>query len=109
MQRAKQFKTVEVESGLLLVRYATADDASRPPRISIMVNPRFRKDIKIVLSPDHQEATLWQPGSCLVVCATKPGELLVEVIPADAGGSTAATVKIETLTQGMAEKAIERH
>jgi hypothetical protein len=109
MQRVKQTKTVEVERGLLLVRYATADDARRPPRVSIMVNPRFRKDIELVLSPDHQQAVLWEPGSCLVVRAATPGELLVEVIPADAGGSTAATVKIETLTQGVAERAIGQH
>jgi hypothetical protein len=109
MQRVKQTKTVEVERGLLLVRYSTADDASRPPRVSITVNPKFRKNIELVLSPDHHEAVLWQPGSCLVVRAAKPGELLVEVIPADTGGSTAATVKIETLSQGVAEKAIEQH
>lgn len=109
MQRVKQTKTVEVERGLLLVRYATAEDTSRPPRVSIMVNPRFRKDIELVLSPDHQEAVLWQPGSCLVVYAAKPGELLVEVIPADAGGSTAATVRIETLSQGTAENAVEQY
>jgi hypothetical protein len=35
-----------------------------------------------------------------VVRARKPGKLLVEVIALDVGGSTAATVKIETLTQG---------
>jgi len=109
MQRAKQAKTVEVERGLLLVRYATADDTSRPPRVAIMVNPRFRKDIELVLSPDHQEAVLWQPGSCLVVRAAKPGELQVEVIPADAGGSTAATVKIETLSQGQVENETLQH
>jgi hypothetical protein len=74
-----------------------------------MVNPRFRKEIELVLSPDHQQAVLWEPGACLVVRAATQGELLVEVIPADAGGSTAATVKIETLTQGLAEKAIGQH
>jgi hypothetical protein len=108
MQRAKQIKAVEVERGLLLVRYATADDESRPPRVAIVVNPKFQRDIELVLSPDHQEAVLWQPGSCLVVRASEPGQLLVEVIPADVGGSTAATVKIETLTQGEAETATAR-
>jgi len=28
-----------------------------------------------VLHPDHDEAVLWQPGSCLVVRATAPGKL----------------------------------
>jgi len=103
MQRTKQTKTVEVERGLLLVRYATADNESRPPRVAIVVNPKHKKNIELVLSPDHQEATLWQPGSCLVARVSRPGQLLVEVTPIDPGGSTAATVRIETLTQGNAE------
>lgn len=108
MQRAKQTKAVDVERGLLVVRYATADDESRPPKVKIVVNPKHQKNIELVLSPSHRDAVLWQPGSCLVVRASKPGQLFVEVIPVDAGGSTAATVKIETLTQGEAKPATRR-
>jgi hypothetical protein len=100
MQRTKQSKVVNVERGLLLVRYATADDESRPPQVRVLVNPKYQKNIELVLSPDHDDAVLWRPGSCLVVRASKPGQLLVEVVPVGNDGSTAATIQIETLSQG---------
>lgn len=99
----KQTKTVAVERGLVLVRYATAEDESQPPRVAVMVNSKYKKNIELVLSPDHKDATLWQPGSCLVARVLRPGQLLVEVTPMNPGGSTAATIKIETLTQGNVE------
>lgn len=93
---------VDVQRGLMLVRYATADDERRPPKVAVVVNPADAKNVELVLNPEHNEAVLWQPGSCLVVRAAKPGKLLVEVIALDDGGSTAATVKIEALSQGEA-------
>ena len=68
--------------------------------MEIAVNPKQRRNIELVLNPEQSEAVLWRPGACLVVRATKPGQLLVEVIPSEVGGSTAATVKFESLTQG---------
>ncbi len=100
MERTKQSKVVDVAKGLLLVRYATADDEKRPPKINVVVNPRHSKNIELILSPEHEDAVLWQPGACLVVRAARPGQLFVEVVPIDEGGSRAATVKIETLSQG---------
>lgn len=97
---------VDVQRGVMLVRYATADDERRPPKVAVVVNPADEKNVELVLNPDHKDAVLWQPGSCLVVRARKPGKLLVEVTALDAGGSTAATVKIETLTQGDAAAAV---
>lgn len=103
MRRSRQTKAVDVERGLLLVRYATADGRGSPPRVAIDVSPKHRKNIELVLNPEHAEAVLWQPGACLVVRASKPGQLLVDVTPSEAGGSTAATVKLESLTQGEPE------
>src|SRR5258708_717665 len=108
MERTKQTKVVEVDKGLLMVRYATAEQESRPPKINIVVNPKHQKNIELVLSPDHRDAVLWQPGSCLVVRASKPGQIFVEVIAIEKGGSTAATVKIETLSQGEAAPTMRR-
>lgn len=100
MQRSGQTKAVDVEKGLLLVRYATADGGGRPPRVEVVVNPKHRRNVELVLSPEQSEPVLWQPGASLIVRATKPGQLFVEVIPSEVGGSSAATVKLETLTQG---------
>jgi hypothetical protein len=105
MEKIKQSKMVDVQRGVMLVRYATADDDRRPPKVAVVVNPKDERNVELVLNPDHKEAVLWQPGSCLVVRASKPGKLLVEVIAIEDGGSTAATVRIETLTQGDAPSA----
>jgi len=96
----RQSKTVDVRRGLLLVRYATAESESRPPKVRISVNPKDAKHVELILNPDYQEAWLYQPGSCLVARATRPGQILVDVIPADENGSTAATVQLEMLSQG---------
>jgi hypothetical protein len=109
MQRTKQSKVVDVDKGLLLVRYATADHESRPPRINIVVNPKHQKNIELLLSPDHSDAVLWRPGSSLVVRASKPGQIFVEVVAIDKDGSTAATVKLESLSQGEAVPSMRRH
>jgi hypothetical protein len=100
MKRNKQSKVVEVDEGLVIVRYATARDEIRPPKIEVLVNPKDEKHIEIISNPLHSEAVLWQPGACLVVRAMRPGKLLVEVVPLDDAGSTAATVKVEMLSQG---------
>jgi hypothetical protein len=105
MKRNKQSKVVDVDKGLVIVRYATAADEIRPPKIEVLVNPKDEKHIEIISNPLHSEAVLWQPGACLVVRAMQPGKLFVEVIPVDDDGSTAATVKVEMLSQGEASEA----
>jgi hypothetical protein len=103
MARVEQRKIANVDRGLFLVRYAAAEDEVGPPKVRVSVDPSRDNDILLILHPDHADATLSQPGSCLVVMATRPGELIVEVTPSQRNGSSAATVKIEPLTQGAAE------
>jgi hypothetical protein len=100
MKSSKQSKIVDVDRGLVLVRYATAGDEMRPPKIEVLVNPKDEKHIEIISNPLDSESVLWAPGGCLVVRATRPGKLFIEVIPVDEQGSTAATVKVEMLSQG---------
>jgi hypothetical protein len=102
MERDTQQQMVAINRGQFLVRYATAEDEERPPKVALAPDPVSTKDISFLLHPDHNEAVLWQPGSCLVVTAMAAGKLSVEVIPAHEGGSAAATVKIEPLSQGQA-------
>jgi hypothetical protein len=102
MEFAKKRKMIEVNKGLFLVRYAAAEDEAQPPKVEVFVDPTSQQDIDLVLHPDHKDAILWQPGSCLVVLAAAPGKLAVEVTSHRESGSTAATVKIEPLTQGEA-------
>jgi hypothetical protein len=90
-------KTVDIERGLLLVRYAGAEDEAHPPKIRLSCEPGAEGNISFVLHPDQAEAELWQPGQCLVARATARVRLAVDVIATSAAGSAAATVRIEPL------------
>ena len=102
MQHAQQQQTVTVDRGLFLVRYTAAEDQDQPPRVKLSVDPSSKKDISFILYPDQSEPILWQPDTCLVVRAMAAGKLAVQVIPLEEGSSTAATVRIEPLSQGKA-------
>jgi hypothetical protein len=95
-----QRKTVDLDRGIFIVRYATAEDEAFPPKVKVTAAPGSDDAISAILHPDEREAVLWQPGSGLVIQALDAGRLLVEVTPTRAKGSASATVKIETLTQG---------
>jgi hypothetical protein len=102
MARTTRQKTVEINRGLFLVRYAAAEDKGRPPIVRIVPEPASEQNITFVLHPDHREAVLWQPDACLVVRATTLGKLSIEVSPVQENGPVAATVRIEPLSQGQA-------
>ena len=108
MERAKQQQTVAINRGLFLVHYAAAEDQAQPPKIMVCAEPASNKNISILLHPDCDEAVLWQPEAHLVVQALAPGKLAVQVIPRQEGGSVAATVNIEPLSQGQAPVAPNR-
>ncbi len=102
MERTQQQRTVTIDRGLFLVRYTAAEDQEQPPRVKLSADPSSKKDITFVLYPDHNEPILWEPETCLVVRATAAARLAVQVIPMEEGGSTAATVRIEPISQGKA-------
>jgi hypothetical protein len=105
MEREKQKQTVAINRGLFLVRYAAAEDQAQPPKVMVAPDATSNKDISFLLHPDHNEAVLWQPETCLVVRALAAGKLEVQVVPLQEGGSVAATVRIEPLNQGKAIQA----
>jgi hypothetical protein len=107
MGRVEQRKIATIDRGLFLVRYTAAEDELRPPKVKVVVGPQQESDVLLILHPDHEDAVLWQPGSCLVVMATSPGEIVVEVSPTRRDGSSAATVQVEPLTQGEAASPVE--
>jgi len=107
MARVEQRKIANINRGLFLIRYAAAEDEARPPKVKVSVDAKHENDILLVLHPDHADGTLSEPGSCLVVMATQPVYVIVEVTPSRRDGSAAATIKIEPLTQGKAQAAPE--
>jgi hypothetical protein len=108
MQSTVQQQTVIVDRGLFLVRYAAAEDQEQPPKVKVSADPPSNRDISFVLYPDHDEPVLWQPDTCLVVRVNATAKLAVQVVPFQEGGSTAATVRIEPLSQGEAPPASAR-
>src|SRR5580704_14166122 len=100
MERARHQQTIAVNRGLFLVRYAAAEDTVRPPTVTIAPASAPNENFDFLLHPDHDQAVLWQPDSCLVMRTFEPGNLSVEVRASHDGGSAAATVRIEPLTQG---------
>ena len=48
MKSNKQSKIVDVDRELVLVRYATAGDEMRPPKIEVLVNPKDEKHIEVI-------------------------------------------------------------
>jgi len=93
-------KILQVDRGLFLVRYASAEDGRKPPVVSVSLDPSAGPGNTIITHPDGHEAILWQPGSALAVRTVTPVKLLVEVSPLDEDGSTAAVVNVEALTFG---------
>ena len=68
-----QRRTTEIARGLFAVRYVGADDSAQPPRVKISAEPDSAAYVDVILHPDHEEAVLSQPGTCLIVRAMMPG------------------------------------
>jgi len=100
MASGSQRKTIDVDRGLFLIRYASAADEAQPPKVSVAPDAASKRSISLLIHPDEKEASLWRPGACFVVCATAPGTLIVEVVPGPHCTSAAASVQIEPLSQG---------
>ncbi|NJL07859.1 MAG: hypothetical protein HC900_06030 [Methylacidiphilales bacterium] len=92
-------KTVDVPRGLFLLRYADADDPQLPPTIRVQTSDT---GAQLIAHPDQPDATMFAPGAAIVVLATTQGRLVIEVTPAQPGGSVAASVKLEPISQGSA-------
>jgi hypothetical protein len=102
MQLEKQRKSIDIDPGLYLVRYATAEDTARPPRIMLTPHRGSERVLELMTHPAEERAVLWEPGACLVVRASAAGKLLVEAEPDVEGSSAAASVRVEPLSQGRA-------
>jgi hypothetical protein len=94
-----QRKVVELDRGLFLVHYKSAGDEAAP-KVVVAAAPGHEERLQIFTHPDSDSHTLWEPNTSLVVQATEPATLQVEVIPAYPNGSRVAAVRIEPVRQG---------
>jgi hypothetical protein len=102
-----QRKEVELNRGLFLVHYKSAEDEAFPPLVKVFPAPGHERQIQIHTHPDSDPNTLWQPNTSLVVRANTAATLHVEVLPGRANGSRNAAVRIEPINQGKANQPIE--
>ena len=100
MEPASQRRSIEIDRGLYLIRYVTAEDKERPPAVRVRLDRAGAGSATLLFHPDQNDAVLWQPGAALAVRATRPVKLAIEVTSSDQDGSTAALVRIESLTHG---------
>lgn len=103
-------KTVTLSKGLYVLRYDSAEDVFSPPKVRISVESGSEGRIALILDPNVSDAVLEEPGSCLVVRAADVGKLRIEVVPARPGGSVAATIKLQSLSdqKGLRERRVPR-
>ncbi|MCP1834432.1 hypothetical protein J2R76_002769 [Bradyrhizobium sp. USDA 4532] len=102
MNEQIQQKTIDLARGLFLVRYNGADDKVSPPVVRVYADRASLNNCNIITGPDVVNGTLFAPETALVVSVARPSRLIVEVTAGRVGGSTAANIKIEPLTQGQA-------
>ncbi|HEX7924134.1 MAG TPA: hypothetical protein VF583_24460 [Bradyrhizobium sp.] len=100
MNEQIQQKTIDLARGLFLVRYNGAEDKTSPPVVRVYADRASLNNCNIITGPDAANGTLFAPETALVVSVARPSRLIVEVTAGRAGGSTAANIKIEPLTQG---------
>lgn len=103
MRRASsqgQDKLLNLDRGLFIIHYQSAEDGIEPPKVIVTPAAGSERDVELVLHPDADEGTLWQPDTKLVVRTAAPCSLQIHVLPLRAGGSHAATVKIEPVSHG---------
>lgn len=102
MNDTAQQKTLDLARGLFLIRYQASENVAAPPIVRVFTDRGQAQNCSIITAPDATDGTLYSPDSALVVSVRQACRLIVEVSPQRPGGSIAANIKIETLSQGRA-------
>jgi hypothetical protein len=95
-----QDKVLNLDRGLFIVHYDKAEDAIAPPRVLLSATPGSERNVEWILHPDAEEVILWQPDAKLVIRTSAASSIRVQVLALRPGGSRAATVRIEPVSQG---------
>lgn len=99
-----QQQIVDLDRGLFLIRYQSADDETSPPRVLVSAAPGHQDSVELILHPDADEAVLWHPGSTLIARIADRAQLNIVVTAQRLNGSRVASVKVEGVTQGTAPR-----
>jgi hypothetical protein len=105
MRSSGQQKPLDLQKGLFLIRYDSAEDPSQPPKVGVTVDAANAGAVEFLLPPDVGAPVLWSPGASLVLRLSAPTRLVVEVTPRSPGGSVSARIQSQQLStdpQGLA-------
>lgn len=91
-------KSLDLQKGLFLIRYDSAEDAAQPPKVSLSIDSRVAGSVEFLLPPDVEEPVLWSPGANVVVRLSAPTRIQVEVSARSAGGSLGARIQSASLS-----------
>src|SRR5579862_2984373 len=95
-----QHRTVDLDRGMYLIQYKSADDPAAPPKVIVSATSD-QHGLELLLHPDAEQAVLWEPGSTLVVRAATTARLQIAVVPQLQNGSRAASVEVKSIRQGL--------
>ena len=76
-----QRKVVDLDRGLFLIEYKSAEDENSPPKVRVSAARGYEDLIEVITHPDADGKTLWRPQTSLVVRALERATLNVEVLP----------------------------
>lgn len=93
----ERFATVllPVKKGLHVLRYVSATDMMRPPRIFVAAKPDASEGVEMLFSPDVPDRLLTRFGDCVAIRAPQPAMLMVTSIADQLCVSTEVELKLE--------------
>jgi hypothetical protein len=95
----ERFATIllPVKKGLHVLRYVSATDMVRPPRVLVMGKPGENEGLSLLFSPDAAESTLARFDDCVAIRATRPAMLMITSMTDPLGISTDVELKLEPI------------
>jgi hypothetical protein len=98
----ERFATVllPVKKGLHVLRYVSATDMMRPPRVLVMGKPGASEGLSLMFSPDVTEGLLVRFDDCVAIRATHPAVVMVTTLADPLCVSTDVELKLEAIDRG---------
>jgi hypothetical protein len=95
----ERFATVllPVKKGLHVLRYVSATDMMRPPKVLVMGKPGASEGMSFLFSPDATEGTLSRFDDCVAIRATHPAVVMVTTMADPLCVSTDVELKLEPI------------
>lgn len=95
----ERFATIllPVKKGLHVLRYVSATDMVRPPRLLVIGKPGASEGLTLLFSPDANEQTLARFDDCVAIRATHPAVLMLTAMTDPLGVSTDVELKLEPI------------